>query len=154
MPLTEGGLIPHHPDVRLSVESIRIETRRMPMRPLDGVRLRVLQEIGRAYQLTFSAAVVLAGLLYCSNLLWLARQRRDWMTPLLIAGLLATIAFRMLILSLIDVTSFDALIDVYQAPAYPLLMLVCVLCANDALTALRGRLRGPAGAAPQKSAGS
>lgn len=66
-------------------------------------------------------------------------ERASRPLALLIAGLLSAILARVLILSMIDVTSFWVFTGGYQAPSHALLLIACVLIAHDASRETRAR---------------
>ncbi|MGH9423739.1 MAG: hypothetical protein ACRD3J_27440, partial [Thermoanaerobaculia bacterium] len=139
--LGDQFLMSHDPNVRMAAHSL--VTRALsspPISSIDAFRLRLLIGIGRAYQLVFPAFFVLAALLYLPNLRWLV-QRGGWMTAVLIAGLLSAIAARVLILALINVTSFLVLVSGYQSPSHPLLLVAGVVMACEGVVATRARWR-------------
>jgi hypothetical protein len=140
IPLDSDFLIAHHPDVRMAAQRFAIG-RAGPPPPsrIDAFRLRVLDVIGRAYQRSVPPLFLLAALLYLPNVRWLARRRGGWMTALLIAGLISAIAARLLILSLINVTSFLVMVSGYQSPSHPLLLAAGAMMACDGVMALRTR---------------
>ena len=63
------------------------------------------------------------------------------MTLVLIAGLLSAIAARLMILALINVTSFLVLVAGYQSPSHPLLLVAGVMMALHGIAALHARWR-------------
>jgi hypothetical protein len=129
------------PNVRMSVDRFEIQAVEPQLSSLDAFRLRLLTWIGRAYQMAFAPIFALAALLYLLNVRWLARSRGDWTIAVLIAALLAAVAGRILILSLIEVTSFWVFTGGYQSPSHPLLLIAGVLMACEAIVALRSRWR-------------
>jgi hypothetical protein len=139
--LGEAFLMTHDPNVRMAAHNVIARAfSSPPISRVDAFRLRALGGIGRTYQLTFPAFFVLAALLYLTNLRWLAR-RGGWMTAALIAGLLSAIAARLLILALINVTSFLVLVAGYQSPSHALLLVAGVMMAHDGVVATRERWR-------------
>ncbi len=129
------------PDVRMVVDVFEVGVARPRLSSLsfhDAFRLRVLSSIGQAYQLAFAPVFLLAALFYLPNVRWLA-QVRDWRMVVLVAGLLAAILTRVLLLSMIGVTSFWVFTGGYQAPSHAFLLIACVLMAHDAVIAVRSR---------------
>jgi hypothetical protein len=110
---------------------------------IDAFRLRVLQRINQIYQRLFAPLFAVAVLLYLFCVKWLMQRQGEGTIAILMAGLLATIAARVLILALIDVTSFDVFTGGYQSPEYPLLLIVGVVAGHGGIVALRSR-RHPA----------
>lgn len=106
---------------------------------LDRNRLRILQGVAAIYRNAFAPCLVAAALLYCANLTRLVR-RRGWTMPLLLGGILAALAARVMILAVIDVTSFWVFWIAYEAPAHALLLVAFMLMAHDGVTALKERL--------------
>ena len=94
---------------------------------IDALRIGVLAVVGRAYQI---CTPVLAALAFVALMWWLVLSaRRRQLSGLLIAALGAAgaIAARMLILSLVEVTSFAGVALGYMSPAYPVLMVLVIL---------------------------
>jgi hypothetical protein len=116
------------------VDNYSCEITEPPLSAADAFRLDALQRIGRIYQRLVPWIFTIALLLY------LPFVKRDAATAILMAGLLGAVALRVLILSLIDVTSFDVFTTGYQAPEYPLLLIVAVVAAHKAIDGLRARL--------------
>jgi hypothetical protein len=139
--LGDEFLIAHDPNVRMAAHSFMTGGEAPPLSSIDAFRLRILGGIGRAYQLFFPALFVLAVLLYLPSVRWMARWRGSWMMAVLIAGLLSAIAARVMILALINVTSFLVLVSGYQSPSHPLLLVAGVLMAHDGVVGLRARWR-------------
>lgn len=140
--LGEKILMTHNPDVRMAAHSfITGGVNTPPLSSVDAFRLRVLIGIGRAYQLLFPTLCVLAALLYLPNVRWLVQRPGGWMTLVLIAGLLSAIAARLMILALINVTSFLVLVAGYQSPSHPLLLVASVMLAHHGVAALHARWR-------------
>lgn len=97
-----------------------------------GTRLRdgkiaALEAIGTAYQTLTPPAVLLALAVYLALTAALAWERRIDAAWVLATALLGALAARVLLLSLIEVTSFLAIHRLYMAPAYPVLLAFVVL---------------------------
>lgn len=143
IPLDNDFLIAHHPDVRMAAQRFAIgRVGPPPPSSIDAFRLRVLDVVGRAYQRSVPPLFLLAALLYLPNVRWLARRRGGWMTAVLIAGLISAIAARLLILSLINVTSFLVMVSGYQSPSHPLLLAAGAIMALEGIAACRSRVLG------------
>lgn len=145
IPLDEQSPHASEPNVRMVVDRFEVDAdvpQLSALDSLDAFRLRVLAAIGRAYQLILMPLFALALLLYLPNVRSLSRSRGDWRMALLIAGLLSAILARVLILSMIDVTSFWVFTGGYQSPSHALLLVGCVLVAHEAVVALRTRRGG------------
>jgi hypothetical protein len=130
------------PSVQTAGEKPEVVTGEPQLGSSDASRFRILNRIGRVYQLAFLPLAVLAVALYAVHGRWILRSRTDWRVPMLIAGLLSAILARVLILSLIQVTSFGALSGPYQAPSHPLMLTAFVLIAHEAVMAVRWRWLG------------
>lgn len=136
IPLDNEFLIAHDPDVRMAGRGFAIgRVGPPPPSSIDAFRLRVLNVVGRAYQLSFPPLFLLAALLYLPNVRWLARWRGGWITAVLIAGLISAIAARVMILALINVTSFLVLVAGYQSPSHPLLLVAGAVMALHGIAA-------------------
>jgi hypothetical protein len=121
----------NHPDVRMNIETFAVEAKPNHI-PFDG-RLRALAWIGRAYQIAFLPLLAVAGLI-CA-----VRWRGDRKTLVLIAASLAAIAARVLILALIDVTSFFVFTPGYEAPSHALLLVAGAMLFNESGRSLPAR---------------
>lgn len=130
MPFGLGAPMAFHRELRMSVESYTVKTARARLSRHDALRLRIIGAIGRAYQRAFPLVLLVAALLY-------VRGATATMT-LLIAGLLAAVAARVLILSLIDVTSFWVFTPGYQSPSHALLLIAASLLAYGGSRNARG----------------
>lgn len=127
--------------VRMAVDAYEVgavQPQLSSLAALDFWRLRLLSAIGRVYQLLMAPLFVLVALLYLAHVRWWWRTR-DWRVVVLIAALLAAILTRVLLLSIIDVTSFWVFTAGYQSPSHALLLIACVLMAHDAMLATRAR---------------
>jgi hypothetical protein len=76
-------------------------------------------------------------LLFCLTAWW----NRGSMMTVVVIGLLASVATRAMILSIIDVTAFFVFTPSYQAPAHGLLLAAAMLSLADGATAVRDRIR-------------
>ena len=92
-----------------------------------AAKVRMLNATAHAYQLTMPLLACLAGLAFVlagARSLRKPETRRGWVIQ---AGLLAIILTRLMMLSLIDITSFPAIDPLYLTSAYPLLILFVFL---------------------------
>ncbi|HUP62002.1 MAG TPA: hypothetical protein VNA69_16465 [Thermoanaerobaculia bacterium] len=128
IPITDEPMVSFDPGVRMSIDKAEVETTEPKLGALDAFRLRVLNGIGRVYQWAFPPILGLAALLYAMK--W---RRADRTMMLLIAGLLAAVAARVMILALIDVTAFQVFMGGYQSPSHALLLAAGVLMAHEGL---------------------
>jgi hypothetical protein len=135
---------PHHPLVRMGVYRYEKTVGEPDLSSIDTLRLAVLNAIGRFYQVIFPLLLVAALLLFVLTRKWNAGHRGDWMVATLLGGIFAAIAARLMILSIIDVTSFGVFAVGYESPAYPLLLTGTFLAAHQGLAALRSRRQGSA----------
>lgn len=112
-----------HPDIRMSIEEVMIETGR----PQGATQLRIMRWIGTLYGYVFGPFFILAAVVF------LLRVRQiDGTTTLFVIALLSAVAGRVLILALIDVTSFVVFTPGYQTPMYPLVLIAGMLMAYAA----------------------
>lgn len=140
MSLASYRLGVNDPNVRMVIDQSTY-TDILPRAPLPrDPLLETLGTMARAYQLVFPPLLIIASLLYWPNVKRLALGRGDWTLPLLIAGLIAAIAGRLLILSLIDVTSFAVFTPGYLASLPPLMLIVGIVTLFDGIEATRSRL--------------
>lgn len=120
-----------HPQIRMSIEEVMIETGR----PQAAAQLRIMRWIGAVYGHVFGPFFILAAVAF------LLRVRHvDRTTTLFVIALLSAVAGRVLILALIDVSSFVVFTPGYQTPMYPLVLIAGMLMAYAA-TATFGSAR-------------
>ena len=137
--LTTDSPGPHHPLVRMGVYRYEKTVRDPDLDSIDAFRLAVLNAIGRFYQATFPLVLAVALLLFILTRKWNAGHRGDWTIAILLGGIFAAIAVRVMIFSIIDVTSFAVFFVAYESPAYPLLLTGTFLAAHQGVVALRAR---------------
>ena len=129
------------PDVQMAVERFSVDIYGPPrLHPRDWLRMNALGMIGRVYQRTFPIVFGVAMLLFVLTAPW---RRRSMMTPVIL-GLLASVAARAMILSIIDVTAFFVFTPSYQAPAHGLVLAATMLALSYGGTAVRDRIRATA----------
>jgi hypothetical protein len=137
----DGRFVSGNPRVRLSVDSISIEMERNDRSVLDEFRFRIMDAVGKTYQVAFLPFTIIALLLYLANLKWIVRWRGRWDLPILLAGLLASVMFHTLMLALIEVASFNSFLGRYESPGHALMILAVALAAHDGIIATRARWR-------------
>jgi hypothetical protein len=130
LPLWVQPLRSRTPGVLLWVDAVQVESREGPpphQRALDQLRLGVLAGIGRGYGAVLPAATGLVALLVP----WLLVSPERRVVLVTVAGWFAAICLRLVILALVDVTSFPAIHPLYLAPAYPLLLAGVLVLAHE-----------------------
>jgi len=133
VPLVEAGRCGDQGTVHWCIDKIdRVKPN--VLERTDRFRLRILTAIARVYQWSFPVLSMLAAVLFCGSLLRCGHRRSVVGLAPFVATILAAIVARLLILSLITISSFFGLAIVYLSSAYPLLVLAVWLCALDALT--------------------
>jgi hypothetical protein len=138
MPLTLESPAAVSPEVQMSVERFSVGVSGPPaLHPMDSFRMRALGMIGRVYQRAFPILLVAAMVLFGLSAPW----RRGSMMTLVVIGLLASVAARAMILSIIDVTAFFVFTPSYQAPVHGLVLASAMLSLGDGATALGDRIR-------------
>ncbi len=134
IPLKIESPVAVSPEMRMSVERYSVAVSGPPaLHPMDSFRMRALAMIGRAYQWTCPIFFVAAMLLFCLSAPW----RRGSTLMLVVIGLLAAVAARAMILSIIDVTAFFVFTPSYQAPAHGLVLAAAMLSLANGATAFR-----------------
>lgn len=104
---------------------------------LDIVKLKVLTYIGNWYQTVMLIATVLALILYIVITVYVFRKRiypGPWISN---TALLIAVLARLLMLALIDITSFPGINTWYLSPAYPLLLIFVAMTIFDGFGFLR-----------------
>ncbi len=108
---------------------------------LEELKLSLLEKVTAAYQLTMPyltmATLAAMGVWWFQSI----RSRRFTTLGLIATGIAAAIGMRLLILAVIDVTSFYAVHVAYMSPLYPLALLGCGLFAADVGPRLYDRAR-------------
>jgi hypothetical protein len=95
--------------------------------PRHRQRLEVLQAVGSVYQAVVPWAAVLGGTVFLFEwMLAIARRKLPYLLLLNTAILLGLLA-RLLLLAMIDITSFPGFSVMYLCPMYPLLLLLIAL---------------------------
>jgi hypothetical protein len=146
--LSTDPLVPHHPLVRMGGYSYEKTVSDPGLRSIDAARFAILNAIARFYQATFPLVLAAALLLFILTLKGSAGHRGDWTVAILIGGIFAAIAARVMILSIIDVTSFPVFFVGYESSAYPLLLTGTFLAAHESVVALRAQRSGTALSSP------
>jgi hypothetical protein len=138
--LAAQPIVAHDQNIRFIVDVVEDrDVRVAPLpRPPHG---DLLNGITGGYRALFPALLGAASLLYFIHLKWVSKRRPFWIGPLIVAGLFSAVAFRVLLLAVIDVTSYAVFFSSYVAPSYPLLLMAAMLMACDALSATVSRLR-------------
>jgi hypothetical protein len=137
--LSTDSLVPHHPLVRMGVYRYEKTVSDPDLSSMDAVRLAVLNAIARFYQMAFPLVLLVALLLFVLTRKGNPTHRGDWTIAILLGGIFAAVAARVMILSIIDVTSFAVFFVGYESPAYPLLLTGTFLAAHQSVVALRAR---------------
>lgn len=94
---------------------------------IDDLKIKILNQTGKAYQTVMPTLIGLALLAYTFSVVQIFRKRiiaRIWVIN---TSLLIAILARLLIFSMIHVTSFPGINIQYLSPAYPLLLVFTVL---------------------------
>jgi hypothetical protein len=94
---------------------------------IDDIKINILNQLGKAYQTVMPSLTGLALLAYAFSVVQIFRKRvitRIWVIN---TSLLIAIIARLLIFSMIHVTSFPGINTQYLSPAYPLLLAFAVL---------------------------
>lgn len=99
-------------------------------RHLAEIKLNVLRFMGRSYQFAAGWLAAAAVLIYLFSLFQSCRKKKLSDGFIIATALLGAVAMRIFILSLISVTSFDAIDVLYLAPAYPLMLLFVMLALS------------------------
>lgn len=115
---------------------------------MDNVRRSILAHIGRAYQAVMPILIGLAFTAYIINTLVIFRNRNTTTLWIINTAVFVAVAARMVIVSMIHVTSFPGINTLYLAPAYPLVLIFTALALADSgignfiSSVLRGRSKG------------
>jgi hypothetical protein len=97
----------------------------------DDIKIAVLGYIGKIYRFLTPFAAGLALILYIYNTARLFKRKAFSELWIICTALLVAIIVMLLLLSVIDVTSFTAINPLYLSPVYPLLFIFVVLSFAD-----------------------
>lgn len=103
---------------------------------MDILKVEILTYIGNWYQTVMLIATVLALLIYIVITVYVFRKRiypGPWISS---TALLIAVLARLLILALIDITSFPGINTWYLSPAYPLLLIFVAMTIFDGFVLL------------------
>jgi hypothetical protein len=139
--LAAQPIVAHDQNIRFIVDVVEDRDVRIAPLPLP-LHDDLLNGITGGYRALFPALLAVVSLLYVIHLKWVSKRWPFWIGPLIVAGLLAAVAFRVLLLAVIDVTSYAVFFSSYVAPSYPLLLMAAMLMACEAMSATVRRLRG------------
>ena len=124
--LLDGIQVGETPEFRFALESLNY-TDDASQSKKDNIKILILGRIGEAYQMTvpFLLMLALIGFIISTvNILKTRAVRKVW---LINAALLIAVGIRLLLLSIIDVTSFPGINTSYLSPACPLLLTFMLL---------------------------
>ncbi|HRY14453.1 MAG TPA: hypothetical protein P5330_01095 [Candidatus Competibacteraceae bacterium] len=108
---------------------------------LAGLKLSLMEKIAVAYQLTIPCLAMTALAAISFWLFQSIRNRTFTAIGLIAASIAAAVCLRLLILAIIDVTSFKAVDVVYMSPLYPLFLLCCCLFIIEAAIVSIAKIR-------------
>ena len=97
---------------------------------VDDIKISILSQIGKIYQITVPILIVLALIGYIRSTMNIFRTGVVKILWLINTALLIALVIRLLILAIIDVTSFPSFNTMYLAPAYPLLLILVTLALS------------------------
>ncbi len=106
---------------------------------VDKVKIFVLDKIGYLYQTLMPYLTVLSLVGYCILTIFVLMRRLITERWIVATSLIAVIVSRIILLSIIHVTSFPSIDPLYLEPAYPLLLLFQFLVAADCIGLFRSR---------------
>ena len=138
--------------IRMSLDRIDTVTTERRTTP-DAVRRNILMGIGRTYQWGFPIFLVTAVCAYAARIIRAPGAALLSLPLIITAGLMGAVTVRVLILALIDVTTFPALNSLYQSPSHGLMLAAAVILAHDAFNGA-GRSWWERNGSPDRSAGS
>lgn len=94
---------------------------------LDNFKISILSWIGKAYQTTVPFLIVVALISYIISTVNILKTKKIKNLWLINTALLVAIVIMLLILSIIDATSFPSISTMYLSPVYPLLLIFVTL---------------------------
>jgi hypothetical protein len=114
------------PDVYIHIDSIEDDF--LPNQSkIDNIKRSILSRIGAAYQVGAPFAAAFAFICHLIGAVNILRTRTVDNLWLFNTALLIAIVIRLLIISIIDVSSFPGINVMYLSPAYPLLLIFSML---------------------------
>jgi hypothetical protein len=125
-------------EVRSWFDSVRVGRQVRDAGELERTRLRraALESLAKTYGAAFARTLPAAAALFALAATVAALRRRARVVSLVAGALLGALVSRLVLLDLVERTSFPALHPLYLAPAYPLLYAFVVLAAVSAAGAL------------------
>ncbi len=141
IPLKQGPTAWLSDPLWVYLDEVSIDAIPVRQTELEELKLSLLEKVTAAYQLTMPyltmATLAAMGVWWFQSI----RSRRFTAPGLVATSIAAAIGMRLLILAVIDVTSFYAVHVAYMSPLYPLWLLCCGLFAADAGQRLYDRAR-------------
>ena len=98
---------------------------------LNDVKVEILNRVGSVYQIVIPLLVVFGLVAYISRTAHILRKGIDSRLWIINTSLLIAIFMRVLIFSMVHVTSFLGINTMYLSPAYPLLLTFVLLVVID-----------------------
>lgn len=134
MPLDGSIIFLKKPEIHIQLESIGYKTIHPVPRNqsyVDGLRLNMLERIGRTYQKLMPVLLGMSLIAYIVTTINLFRRKNISVLWIINTSLMAAIAARIFLLSFIDVTWFPVINTLRLAPVYPLLSALPILVFAD-----------------------
>jgi len=94
---------------------------------LNNLKLKILDIIGHVYMFILPIIFLIGIVGYLFSTIKVFQTQKQLLNWVILTAIMATIFVRILILSLIDTTSFSAIIPIYLSPLYPLLFISVLL---------------------------
>lgn len=115
-------------ELQLNIDYIGYKSDFMPRRAkLDFIKISVLDIIGKSYQSVISVLAGISLIFYLIFTIQVFRFRANFIIWVIITSLLIAIITRLIILSIIEISSFPGINTSYLAPAYPLVLLFIMI---------------------------
>lgn len=106
---------------------------------VDKAKIFILDKIGRFYQTIMPTLTILSFIGYCISTFFIVRQRLAPERWFVATALLIAIIVRIILLAILQTTSFPSINTIYLAPAYPLLLLFQFLALTEFVILFRNR---------------
>ena len=123
------------------IDEVSIDTLSPSQARLAELKLSLMEKITVVYQSTIPYIAMMAFVAIGFWLFQSIRNRTFTTIGLIATSIVAALCLRLLILAIIDVTSFKAVDVVYMSPLYPLFLLCCCLFINESVSAFIAKTR-------------
>jgi hypothetical protein len=94
---------------------------------LNSLKSRLLQKLGRIYQISFPFLVLIALIVYIYQTIRLINKRKNYLIWGILTSFLVAIGTRLAMLAWLETSSINAIITTYLSPLHPILILFVII---------------------------